>query len=223
MIPGEVLARRTLRRRPTGIPLLRRVVVNQSLVSPAPITPITPSSASAVILPPPVTAETKSNVASVVPSMNLPVEAKSIPEVKSDTAVPTDVKLTEVKGGEMKSDTPASAAADKAPDVKPAEVKSSESKPAKTVVVKGKLEFDEWVSFSCPWCGEPYFALRKEIACQIFRCGWHNGNAIPPHASKEQCDQIKLHPNTRGCCMPFQFDGTTSSKLLNPDGSPRYA
>jgi hypothetical protein len=63
------------------------------------------------------------------------------------------------------------------------------------------------VDFVCPHCGEIYFAKRSEINCTIFRCGYANGQAFPPHASQQQCAELLKIPNSRGCGKPFRFDG----------------
>jgi hypothetical protein len=36
-----------------------------------------------------------------------------------------------------------------------------------------------------------------------------NNKQIPPHASKEQCDNIRLAKTHYGCAQPFRYDTIT--------------
>ena len=58
--------------------------------------------------------------------------------------------------------------------------------------------------FICPHCG--IFIDVAEMNCKIFRCGIYkkNGEQIPPHLSKEECD--KLGNSIWGCGKPFRYD-----------------
>lgn len=56
----------------------------------------------------------------------------------------------------------------------------------------------------CPNCGITIEII--EINCGIFRCGIykHNGQQLPPHATKEECEQSK--DLIWGCSKPFKID-----------------
>jgi len=57
---------------------------------------------------------------------------------------------------------------------------------------------------NCPHCG---IAIEiEQINCAIFRCGIYkeNGEQIPPHLPKEECDQIK--DKIWGCSNPFKYE-----------------
>ena len=45
-----------------------------------------------------------------------------------------------------------------------------------------------------------------EVNCGIFRCGVYkeNGEQIPPHLPKEECDKIKN--KIWGCSLPFKYE-----------------
>ena len=57
----------------------------------------------------------------------------------------------------------------------------------------------------CPHCRE-YIVIEK-INCAIFRHGTfkHNGNQIPPHASKQMCDVFVREKLIYGCGKPFRI------------------
>jgi len=56
----------------------------------------------------------------------------------------------------------------------------------------------------CPHCQQWIDIV--ELNCRIFRCGIFisNGQQIPPHASKEECDRIQ--GEIYGCGRPFRVD-----------------
>jgi hypothetical protein len=61
----------------------------------------------------------------------------------------------------------------------------------------------------CPYCEEYVFI--EELNCRIFRHAcFKNGEPIPPHASKEECDRFIQQGLVYGCAKPFQIllDGT---------------
>jgi hypothetical protein len=64
----------------------------------------------------------------------------------------------------------------------------------------------------CPHCQGSVIVY--EMNCRIFRHGifLHNGDQIPPHASKIDCDQWAEQGLLAGCGKPFQVirqeDGT---------------
>lgn len=55
----------------------------------------------------------------------------------------------------------------------------------------------------CPHCEQPCEII--ELNCRIFRCGMykHNYEQIPPHSSKEVCDELKKRDVIFGCGKPF--------------------
>lgn len=70
--------------------------------------------------------------------------------------------------------------------------------------------------FGCPHCQEPVESLKTEVACGIYRHGYHLKwisknppkyellQPVPPHSSKEECDKLALNPDVTGCCKPFK-------------------
>jgi hypothetical protein len=54
----------------------------------------------------------------------------------------------------------------------------------------------------CPHCEVP--VLIAEINCGIFRHGFLNGQQIPPHASKQECEAY-IQAGALGCCKPFKI------------------
>ena len=58
----------------------------------------------------------------------------------------------------------------------------------------------------CPHC-EQWIEI-VELNCRIFRCGVfkHNGQQIPPHSNKDDCDQWAQKQMIYGCGKPFQID-----------------
>ena len=61
----------------------------------------------------------------------------------------------------------------------------------------------------CPHCQQLIEILA--INCAIFRCGIYraNGEQIPPHLPKEECDRLFAEGAIYGCGKPFrlQYDG----------------
>jgi hypothetical protein len=64
--------------------------------------------------------------------------------------------------------------------------------------------------FACPHCQGFMEVEHKQINCQIFRHGWFksNGQQIPPHHPKAECDTLVQNGLINGCGKPFKFDGT---------------
>ena len=60
-----------------------------------------------------------------------------------------------------------------------------------------------WV-VCCPHCGD--FISIIELNCKIFRHGVFksNGEQIPPHSAKEQCDYFINNDLIYGCGKPFR-------------------
>jgi len=63
--------------------------------------------------------------------------------------------------------------------------------------------------FSCPHCDLICQVPRCEIRCTIFRHAVFKDSMrfVPPHASKETCEQWLREDRVWGCAKPFQFDG----------------
>jgi hypothetical protein len=59
--------------------------------------------------------------------------------------------------------------------------------------------------FSCPNCGDMIQVLSNEIACGIFRHAYYKNNneQLPPHASFEECEQLRINNMIYGCGKPF--------------------
>ena len=73
---------------------------------------------------------------------------------------------------------------------------------------------DDFYIFYCPHCQGTVIVQRNELNCRIFRHGSYktNGEPIPPHTSKEECDRLSEQNLIMGCGKPFrivqQEDGT---------------
>ena len=68
-----------------------------------------------------------------------------------------------------------------------------------------------WVD--CPHCHEPFELSSEDLNCCIFRHGWfvENGNPIPPHATKQQCDHWVTTREVFGCGKPFRYNKDTNT------------
>ena len=66
---------------------------------------------------------------------------------------------------------------------------------------------NECLLVTCPHCGGDVLIYKKELNCCIFRHGIfkHNGEQIPPHSSKEDCERWKEEDMIYGCGKPFQI------------------
>jgi hypothetical protein len=60
------------------------------------------------------------------------------------------------------------------------------------------------MEIECPHCQQKIWI--EELNCGIFRCGVlkENGEQIPPHVSKEECDTY-IQKGIYGCSKPFQI------------------
>lgn len=60
------------------------------------------------------------------------------------------------------------------------------------------------MEIECPHCQQKIWI--EELNCGIFRCGVlkENGEQIPPHASKEECNKY-IQKGIYGCGKPFQI------------------
>lgn len=56
----------------------------------------------------------------------------------------------------------------------------------------------------CPHCQE--YIIIQELNCCIFRHGYFKDTniQIPPHSTKEVCDNLVLKNLVYGCCKPFR-------------------
>jgi DNA-directed RNA polymerase subunit RPC12/RpoP len=66
---------------------------------------------------------------------------------------------------------------------------------------------EDEMMIKCPHCEGDVLINKKELNCGIFRHGIfkHNGEQIPPHAMKEDCDRWKMEELIYGCGKPFQI------------------
>ena len=56
----------------------------------------------------------------------------------------------------------------------------------------------------CPHCKDYVFI--EKLNCRIFRHAcYKNGEPIPPHASKEECETLLEKNMIYGCAKPFQI------------------
>ena len=76
------------------------------------------------------------------------------------------------------------------------------------------------IIISCPHCGQ--FSEIIELNCRIFRCGVfkHNLTQIPPHETKEICDDLKLRDVIFGCGKPFRL--LEKNRTLDISGSEAF-
>lgn len=67
--------------------------------------------------------------------------------------------------------------------------------------------------FECPHCGGTIEVNPNDIHCTIFRHGiYKNGNPLPPHSSKEVCEEAVRLNKIYGCGKPFTFNGSKVNK-----------
>jgi len=59
----------------------------------------------------------------------------------------------------------------------------------------------------CPHCQGPIIVAPKDINCRIFRHGIFRstGQPIPPHSTKEECEEWSRTNQLWGCGKPFQL------------------
>jgi hypothetical protein len=74
-----------------------------------------------------------------------------------------------------------------------------------------ELVDDKYYLTYCPWCNIYTKIKKKRLNCTIFRCGAmkSDGQPIPPHLPKDQCDKLVEDNLIYGCSKPFKFDGNT--------------
>ena len=75
-------------------------------------------------------------------------------------------------------------------------------------------KFNDFWMFRCPHCCIYITVTKADVACGIFRCGIfkQNGNQLPPHLNKIDCDLLSFKKLIYGCAKPFKFDGITLEK-----------
>jgi hypothetical protein len=63
--------------------------------------------------------------------------------------------------------------------------------------------------FTCPSCQGTIIVAHHELNCRIFRHGVykHNGEQVPPHCPKEECDRLVAANAIDGCGKPFRVEG----------------
>lgn len=68
---------------------------------------------------------------------------------------------------------------------------------------------DGFYLFPCPHCGGSVQVAKSQINCKIFRHAVFKTNLkyIPPHSTKEVCDDLFTSGAVYGCAKPFLFDG----------------
>lgn len=68
--------------------------------------------------------------------------------------------------------------------------------------------------FKCPNCYCLCQVHISDIKCGIFRHAIlkSNNEFINPHATEEECKNLKMLNLVYGCAMPFKFDGKTVEK-----------
>lgn len=64
----------------------------------------------------------------------------------------------------------------------------------------------DFYQLTCPHCQGTVIVQSNELNCRIFRHGvYHvNGEPIPPHSPKEECDRLVAGGLIAGCGKPFQ-------------------
>lgn len=64
---------------------------------------------------------------------------------------------------------------------------------------------DELPVIICPHCG--LLVLIAQVNCAVFRHGIFisNGEQIPPHLSKNECDNLIENKLVYGCAKPFRL------------------
>ena len=62
------------------------------------------------------------------------------------------------------------------------------------------------IVLECPHCKQLFEIV--ELNCRIFRCGIlkENYTQIPPHSTKDVCDDLKARDLIFGCGKPFRIE-----------------
>lgn len=63
--------------------------------------------------------------------------------------------------------------------------------------------------FTCPHCQGSVIVQYNELNCRIFRHGVykHNGEQMPPHTPREECERLAQQGLIIGCGQPFRVEG----------------
>ncbi len=66
---------------------------------------------------------------------------------------------------------------------------------------------DNTYVFHCPHCNNLIQVYRSQTNCKIFRHGQFKstGEQLPPHSSKQLCDQVAASGSIHGCGKPFKL------------------
>ena len=66
---------------------------------------------------------------------------------------------------------------------------------------------EDFYHFNCPHCNKDIVVHKKELNCQIFRCGIYKNSfqQINPHLPKQDCDKLVLENKIYGCAKPFEI------------------
>ena len=79
------------------------------------------------------------------------------------------------------------------------------------------IKEDNAYIFNCPHCNQLIQVLKNQINCKIFRHGYYKNTLeqIPPHSSKEVCDDLFNKGLIYGCGKPFIVQYGDSGMLEN--------
>ncbi len=74
-------------------------------------------------------------------------------------------------------------------------------------IINVSIMSNDPIIVECPHCKQLCEII--ELNCRIFRCGIFKSNntQIPPHSSKEICDNLKARDLIFGCGKPFMVIG----------------
>ena len=63
--------------------------------------------------------------------------------------------------------------------------------------------------FTCPHCQGTIIVGHNELNCRIFRHGVykHNGEQMPPHTPRGECERLAVNGLIDGCGRPFCVEG----------------
>jgi hypothetical protein len=69
--------------------------------------------------------------------------------------------------------------------------------------------------FTCPHCGGTVIVDHGQLNCHIFRHGVlkTNGQQVPPHTVKAECDRLAEQNLIFGCGKPFQVTRQSDGSL----------
>ena len=81
------------------------------------------------------------------------------------------------------------------------------------------IEKDNFYIFKCPHCDQLIQVYKNEVNCKIFRHGYYKNNfeQIPPHSSKEVCDELVKKDLIFGCGKPFILNYGETGIVENVD------